>query len=70
MLLDHWWKCSGNTILRHSLSQLFIKRTHGSVPREAMWLALSKLGVPDLIVKLVRSLEGQDLVGWNYSREN
>ena len=49
-----------------------LKKAYDPVPiiyREAMWLALSKLGIPDLIVKLVKSFHhSQDQVGWNYDR--
>lgn len=32
-----------------------LKKVYDSVPREVMWLALSKLGVPELVVKLIKS---------------
>ena len=32
-----------------------LKKAYDSVPREAMWLALGKLGVPELLVKLIKS---------------
>ena len=32
-----------------------LKKAFDSVPREAMWLALGKLGVPELLVKLIKS---------------
>ena len=37
-----------------------LKKAYDSVPREALWLALGKLGVPDLIVGLIKSFH-QDM---------
>ena len=33
-----------------------LKKAYDSVPHETLWLALSKLGVPEPTVKLIRSL--------------
>ena len=32
-----------------------LRKAYDSVPREAMWVALRKLGVPDLLVDIIRS---------------
>lgn len=32
-----------------------LKKAYDSVPREAMWLALEKLGIPDKVIRLIRS---------------
>ena len=32
--------------------------SYDSVPREAMWMALGKLGVPEETVRLIRSFHG------------
>ena len=32
-----------------------LRKTYDSVPRQAMWLALSRLGKPDLIDNLIKS---------------
>ena len=34
-----------------------LKKAYYSVPREAMWLTLTKLGVPQSLVKLIRSVQ-------------
>jgi hypothetical protein len=33
-----------------------LKKAYDPVPREALWLALSKLGVPEPTIKLIRSV--------------
>ncbi len=44
---------------KHTAKSFFtfinLKKAYDSVPREAMWLALKKLGVPDQTVQLIRS---------------
>ena len=37
------------------LSFIYLKKAYDSVPRDAMWLALRKLGVPEKTVQLIRS---------------
>ena len=32
-----------------------LKKAYNSVPREALWLALKKLGIPTLLIELIRS---------------
>ena len=32
-----------------------LKETYDSVPREALWVALGKLGVPEKTIQLIRS---------------
>ena len=32
-----------------------LKKAYDSVPREALWLALEKLGIPDSLIRLIRS---------------
>ena len=32
-----------------------LRKAYDSVPREAMWIELRKLGVPDLLVDIIRS---------------
>ena len=40
----------------HQMKQyLIFVDLHKAVPREAMWIALRKLGVPDLLVDIIRS---------------
>ena len=38
-----------------------LKKAYDSVPREAMWIALTKLGVPEEIVQLIKSKFHQDM---------
>ena len=40
------------------LSTTFIdlKKAYGSVPRKALWMAMKKLGVPDVLTDIVRAL--------------
>ena len=37
-----------------------LRKAYDSVPREALWVALSKLGVPDTLIELIRSFH-QDM---------
>ena len=43
----------------HHTKQFFIfvdlRKAYDSVPREALWIVLKKLGVPDLLVEIIRS---------------
>ena len=32
-----------------------LKKAYDSVPREALWMALGKLGIPDTLIKLIKS---------------
>ena len=46
--------------IEHRSNQFIIfvdlKKAYDTVPRAALWCALKKLGVPDLIIDIVRSL--------------
>jgi len=37
-----------------------LRKAYNSVPREALWVALRKLGVPDTLIELIRSFH-QDM---------
>ena len=45
--------------IEHQTKQYFIfvdlRKAYDSVPREALWTALRKLGVPDVLVDIIRS---------------
>ena len=38
-----------------------LKRAYDSVPRQALWIALRKLGVPESLVQLIRSFHSRRL---------
>ena len=47
-------------VIEHQAKQFFNfvdlkKKTYDSVSREAQWLALRKLGVPDTLIDIIRS---------------
>ena len=50
-LVEKWWE--------HTAESFFtfndLRKAYDYVPREAMWSALKKLGVPDETVTLIRS---------------
>ena len=55
----------------HHMKQYFIfvdlRKAYDSVPRVALWTTLKKLGVPYLLVDIIRSFHqhgGQDKSGW------
>ena len=46
-------------VIEHQAKQLFIfvnlKKANDSVSREALWLELRKLGVPNILIDIIRS---------------
>ena len=50
-LVEKYWEHRANLFLVF----IDLKKAYDLVPREALWLALSKLGVPEPTFKLIRS---------------
>ena len=55
--------------IKHHIPQFFLfvdlRKAYDSVPRTALWCALRKLGVPDFIIGIVKSLhEGMKACVW------
>ena len=50
-IIEKSWEHKNKSIL----SFIDLKKAYDSVPRDAMWLALKKLGVPEKTVQLIRS---------------
>ena len=50
--------------IEHQAKQFFIfvylKKSYDSVSREAQWLALRKLGVPDILIDNIRSFDNMN----------
>ena len=47
--------------VEHQATQYFVfvdlKKAYDSVPREAMWMVLRKMGVPEVLVEIVQSFQ-------------
>ena len=45
--------------IEHQTKQFFVfvdlRKAYDSVPREALWMALQKLGVPDVLIDIIKS---------------
>ncbi len=63
LLSISWSRKPNNIGQNHFISCADLKKAYDSVPRSTLWIALSKLGVPERTVCLIRSFHENESSG-------